>query len=204
MNAVHGWTRLSLWSVLHFVAALGAHAFQQFWAAIPIAFATLSAGVAWLLPLLAGGFVILVLVALLQYRAFTYRLHGEGIEVRSGVVHKRQVNLQAQRVQNVRITQPVYFRPLGLVSLHIDSAGSSTDEVCLAALDAEQAQELQRWMMAESKHTVHADAVEVGEEITRADCTGTFLGVDERFGMLIRSGAQTRLIPLTALLEDPS
>ncbi len=168
MNAVHGWTRLSLWSVLHFVATLGARAFQQFWAAIPIAFATLSAGVAWLLPLLAGGFVILVLVALLQYRAFTYRLHGEGIEVRSGVVHKHQVNLQAQRVQNVRITQPVYFRPLGLVSLHIDSAGSSTDEVCLAALDAEQAQELQRWMMAESKHTVHADAVEVGEEITRA------------------------------------
>lgn len=44
----------------------------------------------------------------------------------------------------------------------------------------------------------------VGEEITRADCTGTFLGVDERFGMLIRSGAETRLIPLTDLLEDRS
>jgi len=44
----------------------------------------------------------------------------------------------------------------------------------------------------------------VGEEVTRANCTGTFLGVDEKFGMLIRTGADTRLIPLTALLEDPS
>lgn len=31
---------------------------------------------------------------------------------------------------------------------------------------------------------------------------GTFLGVDENFGMLLKTGAETRLIPLTALLEE--
>ncbi len=167
MNARHGWMRLSLWSVLHFAAALSARAVQQFWAAIPVAVATLSSGIGWLLPLLFSGLGIVVLVALLQYRAFSYRLHDSGIEVRSGVVHKRQVNLQAERVQNVRIEQPVYFRPLGLVSLHVDSAGSSTEEVCLAALDAEQAQELQRRMLAKSQRTVPETSVQTGEDVRR-------------------------------------
>ncbi|MCV2869235.1 DUF4444 domain-containing protein [Defluviimonas sp. WL0002] len=31
---------------------------------------------------------------------------------------------------------------------------------------------------------------------------GTFLGVDENFGMLLKTGGETRLIPLTALLEE--
>ena len=32
--------------------------------------------------------------------------------------------------------------------------------------------------------------------------TGVFLGTDERFGMLIRDGAETHLRPLTELLEN--
>ncbi len=42
----------------------------------------------------------------------------------------------------------------------------------------------------------------IGEETTRGDLTGTFLGVDEDFGMLLRDADTTHLIPLTTLLED--
>lgn len=42
----------------------------------------------------------------------------------------------------------------------------------------------------------------IGEETTQNGKRGTFLGVDERFGMLHRHGETTDLIPLTALLED--
>lgn len=42
----------------------------------------------------------------------------------------------------------------------------------------------------------------IGDETTQGDATGTFLGVDEDFGMLLRVGKDTRLIPLTTLLED--
>ena len=48
-------------------------------------------------------------------------------------------------------------------------------------------------------HMLH----DLGEEIEMDGMTGTFLGVDERFGMLLRDGGETRLIPLTALLERP-
>jgi biotin-(acetyl-CoA carboxylase) ligase len=41
----------------------------------------------------------------------------------------------------------------------------------------------------------------VGEEIQMKGRTGTYLGVDERFGMLLRDTEQTHLIPLTRLLE---
>lgn len=43
----------------------------------------------------------------------------------------------------------------------------------------------------------------IGEDITMAGLTGTYLGVDERFGMLLRDTGTTHLIPLTHLLEAP-
>lgn len=42
----------------------------------------------------------------------------------------------------------------------------------------------------------------IGEPVTRGAISGTFLGVDEDFGMLVREQDKTHLIPLTALLED--
>ena len=44
----------------------------------------------------------------------------------------------------------------------------------------------------------------IDEQVTLGGVTGTFTGVDERLGMLLKSGDTTRLIPLTELLEDPA
>tara|TARA_B100000768_G_scaffold179924_1_gene198692 strand:- start:3505 stop:4209 length:705 start_codon:yes stop_codon:yes gene_type:complete len=41
----------------------------------------------------------------------------------------------------------------------------------------------------------------IGEDITMNEVSGTFLGVDEQFGMLIRAADTTHLVPLTYLLE---
>ena len=42
----------------------------------------------------------------------------------------------------------------------------------------------------------------VGEDITRDGRTGTFLGVDENFGMLLRDRDGTHLVPLSSVLEQ--
>ncbi len=42
----------------------------------------------------------------------------------------------------------------------------------------------------------------IGEPITRGALAGTFLGVDEDFGMLLRDDTTTHLIPLTDLLKE--
>ncbi|SDX84306.1 biotin/lipoate--protein ligase family protein [Citreimonas salinaria] len=64
---------------------------------------------------------------------------------------------------------------------------------------------ISRWD-TEGTKPLHAEwrglAHGIGEEITIQGRTGTFLGVDERFGMLLRDDERTHLIPLTVVLED--
>ena len=63
---------------------------------------------------------------------------------------------------------------------------------------------LNRWT-DEGVAALHKDwrglAHGIGEPVEIAGHTGTYLGVDERFGMLIRDATTTQLLPLTHLLE---
>jgi biotin-(acetyl-CoA carboxylase) ligase len=65
---------------------------------------------------------------------------------------------------------------------------------------------INRWE-DEGTEPVHATwrglAQDLGEAITHKGQTGTFLGVDEDFGLLLRDETTTHLIPLTTLLETP-
>ena len=44
----------------------------------------------------------------------------------------------------------------------------------------------------------------MGKNVTQADTTGVFIGVDENFGLLLKTDDTTKLIPLTDLLEPAS
>ncbi|MEX0304197.1 MAG: DUF4444 domain-containing protein [Leisingera sp.] len=59
----------------------------------------------------------------------------------------------------------------------------------------------------EGPRVLHAEwrglAQGLGEETAQGGLSGTFAGVDENFGMLLRNGPDTHLIPLTTLLEQP-
>lgn len=64
---------------------------------------------------------------------------------------------------------------------------------------------ISRWQ-DEGTRPLHAEwrglAHGMGEQTTRGDLSGTFLGVDENFGMLLRDNETTHLIPLTDLLKE--
>ncbi|WP_172327364.1 DUF4444 domain-containing protein [Mangrovicoccus sp. HB161399] len=63
---------------------------------------------------------------------------------------------------------------------------------------------INRWEDGDAR-ALHAEwrglAQDIGEEVQQGGRSGTFLGVDEDFGMLLRDGDTTHLIPLTTLLE---
>lgn len=65
---------------------------------------------------------------------------------------------------------------------------------------------INRWEDEGAKH-LHADWRElahgIGEPVQQGGFSGTFLGIDEAFGMLLRDDETTHLIPLTELLETP-
>lgn len=66
---------------------------------------------------------------------------------------------------------------------------------------------INRWE-AEGGRPLHAEwrglAHGLGEPASHGGRSGTFLGVDEDFGMLLRDDAGTHLVPLTDLLERPA
>ena len=97
-------------------------------------------GYAWLVPI--GILAFVLLRAVVSYLTCFYRLRADVVEVRRGLLFKTLTNVPFARVQNIGIEHPFYFRPLGLVTLKIDGAGSAGEEVVLAALRLREAESL--------------------------------------------------------------
>jgi putative membrane protein len=102
----------------------------------------------------AGGLVGLVLVGLgllalvgyevTYYRRFEYDLGGDTLDIRSGVVSRRNREIPIRRVQNVDISRNVVQRLLGIAAVDFETAGGSETEAALRFADFEEAKRLQR------------------------------------------------------------
>lgn len=114
------------------------------------AFASAGAGFAFLDRLglrefLLGGLVALlaaVLIAAIYHRRFRFRIEGDAIRVRSGLIENKDLRIRFARVQNVGLSQPVYFRPFGLVRFTLETPGAETTEVALPGINRELAHAL--------------------------------------------------------------
>ena len=81
-----------------------------------------------------GVAVLLIVGGVLQWWYFRYALDEQAIILRRGVFARQRLHLAFERVQNLRITIPIYLRPFGLVTLALDSAGSQGAEIVLPAV----------------------------------------------------------------------
>jgi putative membrane protein len=155
------WQRLSAWSVLHNIASALRHLVNNFFALIPLAY-----GITRLPGELIIGLVLfaivaaIVLWAVLHYRTFAYSLRDDSVLVRQGIVFKKQLDLAFVRIQNVTFEYPFYLRPMGLVTIKIDSAGSSGDEVYLAALEADEAEAIRKEILERKAHLARDDVAD--------------------------------------------
>ena len=160
-DADHVWSKLSNWAVVYFAARSLRQIFTSAYALAPILIATLRADSLWVPALLLSAVIALILGhAFLFVRRFDYRWSESGLIVRQGVFQRAQLDLDFSRIQNVSVVRPIYFKPLGLASLAIDSAGSSEEEVTLAALEGTLAESL-RQRIVDARLTVQAsDSIE--------------------------------------------
>ena len=144
-----GWIRLSAWCVLHNIARSLKRLFGSLYALLPVAYGLLRLDSAAItVCAVLGAVAFIILYAVLRYLLFSYRMTEDSILVREGVVFKRRLDLAFARVQDVKLEYPFYFRPLGLVTVKIDGAGSAGEEIHLAALEAEEAQTIRREILA--------------------------------------------------------
>ncbi|MEZ3160306.1 PH domain-containing protein [Microbacterium sp. BWT-B31] len=83
----------------------------------------------YLLAVLAVLVVLVVLIVLftLSWRFHTFRITGDDVEVRSGVLFRTQRRAPLDRVQGVNLVRPMVARLLGLAKLEVVGAGADAN-----------------------------------------------------------------------------
>ena len=104
----------------------------------------------------------------------------------------------------IRLTETPGATP-DLTSLHEEGCGEVDGLHLLEAWARHMLVWLNRWS-DEGNRPIHAEWMPLvwglDKPATIAGLSGTFIGTDESFGMLLKDGATTHLIPLTRLLEE--
>lgn len=100
-----------------------------------------------------------VFVSLLQYWFFRYRITGESVLIRTGVIQKKQLDIKFTRIQGINTAQNIIYRPLGLVNVSFDTAGSSGSEGTLPAIRAQLAEQLHSRIAAVESEAPASEAV---------------------------------------------
>lgn len=104
----------------------------------------------------ASGILLIVgFFAWLSYYFYTFYLDRKNQEfvVNKGVLRKRRITIQLDKIQQVNINQTLVQRLVNVYSLEIDTAGSNTKEVSIRAIDLKLANHLKEHLL------IHADPV---------------------------------------------
>lgn len=153
------WQRVSPIAVIYFLLTNIKHALN-FWPALVGMLANEHAR-AWLVnygvPVLA---IVVVTFAFLSYWFFRYQFDTEKIQIRSGIFNKKRLTLNFERVQEANLEQAIYFRPFGLWTLRLESAGSSKEEIALPGISEILALEIKQRVLSNRENVSELPTVE--------------------------------------------
>ncbi|QYJ74671.1 PH domain-containing protein [Shewanella sp. FJAT-52076] len=150
------WQSLSPWSVVSFTLGTARQVLTQGYALIPIVFTGWKQGFDSPLVISVALLVLLGILtfALVQYATYRFRPGSHKLEVRRGLFFKRKDELPLDKIQNVRLDQPFYFKPLLLCTLVVETAGSRKDEVQIAAMPMSDAMALKSHLLQKPAEAV--------------------------------------------------
>ncbi|MDX1588515.1 MAG: PH domain-containing protein [Oleiphilaceae bacterium] len=201
VNGSGQWQRISPLSMIHHLLQ-----FLRQLAGSPSAFAGMAAaGYAFFtrspqqaLGLITGVLLLGLLCLVASWLRFGYRVHNGAIQVRRGVLTRQRLTLQMERIQTLRLEQPPYLRPFGLVRLSIESAGSGAQEVHLAGIHRDWADRIRQQALSHGA----GEEASPDEQAPPGDTTATRgeTLLTRRPGDLIRYGISSPLILWGALV----
>ncbi|MCH8505635.1 MAG: PH domain-containing protein, partial [Ectothiorhodospiraceae bacterium] len=147
------------------------------------------------------------LVSLLYYRRFRYRLEDDVLIVQQAVFERRELKVQADRVQHMAMEQPVYMRPFGVVRFSLDTPGGITTEVELPGIPQSTAETLRAQLdTARRRSTINdpeqAPPAGTGEPLHRTGAAGlTLHGIASNHAYVIAAALTPFLQPLERALR---
>ena len=166
------WQRISPIAIVYFIVKFTYGIFGNVFYIAPVILISYKEVLAnpqiWL-PVSLAALSLLLLATFLTFYFFQYRLTSNNIEIRSGVFAKKYINLPFMRIQNVKLEQPIYYRPFGFTCLQLDTAGSAQQEAKVVALKTELAEQIKKQILAShtSQSILMADVDLKNEEITQ-------------------------------------
>jgi putative membrane protein len=143
----NSWYRVSPLAILYFIEKLFLGLLNNIFYMLPIFIVLWDEIKAnpWIAAGIIGLIITLITIfAIWSFLVFRYRLSDGTVEVKSGIFAKKHVNLPFNRIQNVKIEQPFYYRLFNYSSMAFDSGGSLNQEARLIALPLAFAKELQQ------------------------------------------------------------
>lgn len=78
------------------------------------------------------------------HRRFEYDLTADTVDIRSGVLSRREREIPVRRIQNVDISRNVVQRALGIAAVALETAGGNETEASLRYVGLEEAKRIQR------------------------------------------------------------
>lgn len=110
--------------------------------------------------------------AFLNFHYFTYQIDFENNKfiIKKGIVNKKTITLESDRIQEVNVNQPFIHRLLHIYQLEIDSPGTDKKEITINAVSFEDAQFLQQFLLDKKKspsetsvlHTEERNILKIG------------------------------------------
>lgn len=149
------------------------------------------------------------LVCLLHHRRFAFRLEGDTLLVRRGIIERTELKVRAARIQHMAIEQPLYLRLFGLVRLSVDTPGGAAAQVELPGIPVDLANALHtRLAMGVAAPAVaagtDADGVAAAEDIElyRINRRGLILhGIASNYAYVLAAAAAPFLGQIESLLR---
>ena len=88
-----------------------------------------------------------IIFSYLSYQRFFYYIVGDEIVIEKGILYKTKISLPFDKVQTINFKQNIIQQVLGVLTLQIDSAGSSKDEISLEALSESRAKQFRDYIL---------------------------------------------------------
>ncbi|ROP63656.1 PH domain-containing protein [Curtobacterium sp. ZW137] len=127
----------------------------------PVRYVYEHGAVGWVLLGIAGFLIVLIGLFYLSWRMHEFRVTGEIVEVRSGVLFRNHRKARLDRIQGINITRPLVPRIFGTARLEIAQAGNDAN-VQLAYLGARAADDLRQRILVLASGA-QEDETEAGE-----------------------------------------